>query len=192
MNETMSSTYIAPINMKYSVAKVVLLLVLSLSSLTASALTYYSRNNGGAWSAAATWSTDAVLQCAGAAAVSAPGAADDVVICTGFTVIWNGPTTTSINNLTILTGGVLTISINGTNIQLNSLQMEIVRTPPVRMVRLFIEVVVGPFQITVNPVQITTSSAAPGAETAAAPAHWSTASVDHVAAADQAPPLFLE
>lgn len=124
MNETMSSTYIAPINMKYSVAKVVLLLVLSLSSLTASALTYYSRNNGGAWSAAATWSTDAVLQCAGAAAVSAPGAADDVVICTGFTVIWNGPTTTSINNLTILTGGVLTISINGTNIQLNSLQMD--------------------------------------------------------------------
>jgi hypothetical protein len=124
MKETMSSSQIAPINMKYTVVKVVLLLVLSLSSLSASALTYYSRNSGGAWATASTWSTDAVLQCAGAAALSAPGAADDVVICNGFTVIWNGPATTSINNLTILTGGVLTISINGTNIQLNSLQMD--------------------------------------------------------------------
>lgn len=102
----------------------IVVLLLCLVSYSASALTYYSRNNGGSWSTASTWSTDAVLQCAGAAAASAPGAADDVVICNGFTVIWNSAATTSINNLTILTGGVLTISVNGINIQLNSLQMD--------------------------------------------------------------------
>ncbi|HNP76793.1 MAG TPA: T9SS type A sorting domain-containing protein [Cyclobacteriaceae bacterium] len=104
--------------------KAIFLALLCIQAISASGLTYYSRNNGGSWGTAATWSTDGVLQCAGAAAASAPGAADDVVICTGFTVIWNSAATTSINNLTILTGGVLTISVNGINIQLNSLQMD--------------------------------------------------------------------
>ena len=82
---------------------------------------YYSRVNGGNWSNPATWSTDAVLQCTGASAGSVPGPADDVFICSGFTVIFNtgvGPVT--ISNLTVR--GTLTITDNK-NLVCNSLAL---------------------------------------------------------------------
>ncbi len=82
---------------------------------------YYSRVNGGNWSNPATWSTDAVLQCTGAAAASIPGPTDDVFICSGFNVIFNtgvGPVT--IASLTVR--GTLTITDNK-NLICNSLAL---------------------------------------------------------------------
>lgn len=79
------------------------------------ATTYYSRANT-SWSTASTWSTDA---CGGATAGSVPTATDDVVICSGFTVIMNSNVScqsltidgtanwTSATTLNVGTGGIL-------------------------------------------------------------------------------------
>lgn len=105
--------------MKHRYLVVLMVLLLACFGNAAFALTYYSRTNGGNWSVASTWSTDAVLQCTGAAAAGVPGAADDVFICAGFTVIFDaGPVTVS--NLTVR--GTLTITANK-NLTCNSLAL---------------------------------------------------------------------
>lgn len=62
-----------------------LLLLLIVISSAGYSTTYYSRANT-AWGTASTWST---AGCGGAAAVSAPTATDDVIICSGYTVTIN-------------------------------------------------------------------------------------------------------
>lgn len=57
--------------------------------------TYYSRANT-SWNTAATWST---AGCGGVASVTIPSAADDVIICSGYSVIING--TANCQSLTI-------------------------------------------------------------------------------------------
>lgn len=94
------------------------------------AVTYYSRLTGPAnWGNASTWST---VSCGGAASASAPGAADDVIICSGHTVTmnvngaqcnsitlaggtmsWSNKRTTSTVSFT-LQGGTITGSQTGT------------------------------------------------------------------------------
>ncbi len=105
----------------HKVLTIFLSLVFCLGSTSAFSFVYYSRVNGGNWSSPATWSTDAVLQCTGAAAGTIPGPTDDVFICSGFTVIFDtgvGPQT--ISNLTVR--GTLTITDNK-NLVCNSLAL---------------------------------------------------------------------
>lgn len=61
--------------------------------------TYFTRVNGN-WNTPSTWSTTG---CAGAAAATIPGAADNVIICAGRTVTMNGAP-----------GNCLSITVNGT------------------------------------------------------------------------------
>ncbi|MBI2269038.1 MAG: T9SS type A sorting domain-containing protein [Bacteroidetes bacterium] len=72
---------------------------------------YYLKVNGGAWNAAATWYTDA---CGGVTvAGSAPGAGDNVYICSGITVDIDNSGTPQCNNLT-MQGGTISYSNNKT------------------------------------------------------------------------------
>ena len=78
----------------------VIILVLFFCSLNSSkAAIYYSRATGN-FSAVATWST---VACGGAAAITTPGALDDIIICAGnvVSVTANAP----IKNITVLNGG---------------------------------------------------------------------------------------
>lgn len=80
----------------------VLILVLFFCSLNSSkAAIYYSRATGN-FSAVATWST---VACGGAAAITTPGALDDIIICAGnvVSVTANAP----IKNIAVQTGGTL-------------------------------------------------------------------------------------
>lgn len=69
--------------------------------LSAHAVVYFARASGN-FSAAGTWSS---VACGGAASAVVPGAADDIIVCSGFTVsvTANAP----IKNITIQNGGVL-------------------------------------------------------------------------------------
>ena len=80
------------------------LFCLSIPSFSA---TYYSRANAN-WNVASTWSTDGVLQCAGAAAAGVPGAGDDIVICNTYTVTVTASTT--VRKITVNAGGVVSIN----------------------------------------------------------------------------------
>src|SRR5687767_8143417 len=76
----------------------VLLSALFLSFVSFSA-TYYSRANGN-WNSTTTWS---VISCTGAASAAIPGAADNVIICSGRTVSMSGAA-----------GSCLSLNITGT------------------------------------------------------------------------------
>ncbi|MDA3819172.1 MAG: hypothetical protein PF590_01665, partial [Candidatus Delongbacteria bacterium] len=65
--------------------------------------TYYSRNNGD-WTNSNTWSTTA---CGGAAAATAPGAGDNVIVCDGNTVSLDRSST--INDVSVNPSGLLNI-----------------------------------------------------------------------------------
>src|SRR5450432_2055001 len=61
-------------------------LFLFLSPFIGLSATYYSRVSGN-WNTASTWST---ASCGGVASVTIPGAADNVIICSGNTITMNG------------------------------------------------------------------------------------------------------
>lgn len=82
----------------YSKIKLLMLTFL-ISALSGYSTTYYSIASTG-WSTPSTWSTDPILQCAGAASLTAPGSGDDVVICVGTTVTMDG-NAGACNSLTI-------------------------------------------------------------------------------------------
>ncbi|MDZ4716076.1 MAG: T9SS type A sorting domain-containing protein [Cytophagales bacterium] len=100
--------------------RAILFLTCILVSNSVFGLTYYSRASGN-WTNPNNWSTDAVLQCLGLAAVGTPGAGDDVFICSGFTITFNtGVGNTTVLNLTVR--GTLTITANN-NLTCNSLAL---------------------------------------------------------------------
>lgn len=86
----------------YSLRFIAILLVFLIPAGNVFSATYYSRLSGN-WNNNTTWSTDAVLQCNGAAATTVPGAGDNVVICAGHVVTMNGNP-----------GSCLSLSIYGT------------------------------------------------------------------------------
>ncbi|HRG39675.1 MAG TPA: hypothetical protein PK289_14185, partial [Bacteroidia bacterium] len=113
---------------KNSLFKGIVLLCLLVTSTT-KATTYYSRANTN-WTVASTWST---VSCGGTAAVSAPTASDDVIICAGYTVNinaagtcksltiqgtanWTSTATLAVGTggLDIQSGGDITGTTNGT------------------------------------------------------------------------------
>ncbi len=73
-------------------------LLLILWPFLGSSATYFSRVNGN-WNSPSTWST---VSCSGAASATIPGAADNVIICSGRTVTMNGAP-----------GTCLSLTING-------------------------------------------------------------------------------
>ena len=74
---------------------------------------FYSRTSGGNWTTNSTWS---LAGCGGVAATTTPTIADDVVICTGYTV--NVPSSQSCNNLEVQQNGVMNHSNNNVDVSI--------------------------------------------------------------------------
>src|SRR6185295_12574229 len=79
------------------------LCTLFLLAENAAAANFFTRTAGGAWSTPTTWSQ---IACNGTASGSPPAAADNATICHAVFVT----STTSITNLTINTGGSVTVN----------------------------------------------------------------------------------